>query len=260
MKNKIIIDPERILIAPFTDVDCENKKLNPIKDYQNNRFITLEEAVEPLRKIIPHLNQYIQEAKRNFNINSSDSLTIDESAALYLYTMDSGDQILSRLFNQALRCKYQTDLKTYWFKYLELIYSALSKLSSVSGYVYQGIPTEIKENYSKNKIITWWGITSCTPIPDNIVVSLLGKNSTLLNILVLNGKDISAYSCNKNRNEIVILPGTRLHVNDVSYNNNLGINEIDLEEIADDVLELDPVEHETALCTSKDEPFSKYKI
>ncbi|CAF2449842.1 unnamed protein product [Rotaria sp. Silwood2] len=161
------------------------------------------------------------------------------------------------MLNRVLRCQDQTDLKKYWFNYFELICSALNKLPSVKGHVFQGITSKIKDKYPKKKIITWWGITSCTQTPDDIVSSLLGEKSTLLNIKILNGKDISAYSCNSNETEIVLLPGTRLRVNDVSYNNNFNIDEIDLEEINDEILRSDILRLETKQHFTKDESFDK---
>ncbi|CAF4424738.1 unnamed protein product, partial [Rotaria sp. Silwood2] len=159
------------------------------------------------------------------------------------------------MLNRVLRCQDQTDLKKYWFNYFELICSALNKLPSVKGHVFQGITSKIKDKYPKKKIITWWGITSCTQTPDDIVSSLLGEKSTLLNIKILSGKDISAYSCNSNETEIVLLPGTRLRVNDVSYNNNFNIDEIDLEEINDEILRSDILRLETKQHFTKDESF-----
>ncbi|CAF4022697.1 unnamed protein product [Rotaria sp. Silwood2] len=225
------------LIHRFTDVDGESRALKPIQGYRNSRNITLEEALKPMRDAIPHLDDYIKQAKRHSNISSSNTLSIDESAAIYLYTMQLNDRSFSRMLNQALRYEDQTEVKNYWFNYLELIWSALNKLPSFRGDVYQGITRSIKENYPKKKIITWWGITSCTQTPDNIVSSLLGKNSTLLKIKILNGKDISAYSYNRNEIEIILLPGTRLRVNDVLYNSSLRIDEINLEEINDEMLQ-----------------------
>ncbi|CAF1252995.1 unnamed protein product [Rotaria sordida] len=245
-------DHRYTLIHRLTDVDCENRTLKPIKSYQNSRNITLEDALKPIRNAIPHLDDYIQKVKRRVNTSFSNSLTIDESAAIYLYTMQLNDISFSRMLNEALRYEDQTEVKNYWFNYLELILSALKKLPSIRGHVYQGVTRRIKENYPKKKIITWWGITSCTQTPDNLVSSLLDKKSTLLNIKILNGKDISTYSCKNNEIEIILLPGTRLRVNNVSYNVNLGIDEIDLEEINDEMLQLDTTSNHTKKRISKD--------
>ncbi|CAF1239342.1 unnamed protein product [Rotaria sordida] len=138
-----------------------------------------------------------------------------------------------------------------------LIWSALKKLPSIKDNVYQGTIRRIKEKYLKKQVFTWWGITSCTQIQDNIVSAIRDKNSTLLKIKILNGKDISAYSCESNENEIVLLPGTRLRVNNVSYNANFCIDEISLEEINDETLESITTLNQTKKCTVKDGPLDK---
>ncbi|CAF3853179.1 unnamed protein product [Rotaria sordida] len=245
------------LIIRLTDVDCENKASKSIEGYQNKSIATLEEALNPIKNIIPQLDDYIRRAKKRAHTTSSNVLTVDESAAIYLYTMQLNDQCFSRMLNRALRCEDQTDLKKYWFSYLGLICSALTKLPSVKGHVYQGVTSKTEKKYPKNEIITWWGITSCTQTPDNIVSSLSDEKLTLLNIKILNGKDISAYSCNSNETEIILLPGTRLRVNDVSYNTNFNIDEIDLEEIDDETLQSETIRQKTKHRISKDGSFDK---
>ncbi|CAF4091901.1 unnamed protein product, partial [Rotaria sordida] len=257
MKIKILIDHHYSLIHQLTDVDCEIKTLTPVKGYENNCNITLEETVESLRDGIAHLDDYVKQAKRRANTNPLYGLTIDESAAIYLYTMQLNDRSFSRMLNEALRYKDQTEVKHYWFNYLRLIWSALKKLPSIKGNVYQGITRRIKEKYLKKQVFTWWGITSCTQIQDNIVSAIRDKNSTLLKIKILNGKDISAYSCKSNENEIVLLPGIRLRVNNVSYNANFCIDEISLEEINDETLESITTLNQTKKCTVKDGPLDK---
>ncbi|CAF3321020.1 unnamed protein product [Rotaria sp. Silwood2] len=142
-------------IIRLTDVDCDNKQLTPIEGYQNSPIITLEEALNPLKDVISRLDEYIHHAKKCAKVDASNILNVDESAAIFLYTMHSDDTSFSRMFNTALRCEDRTDLKSYWFKYLQLIWSALKKLPSVKGHVYQGIATQIKEKYPKKKTNTW---------------------------------------------------------------------------------------------------------
>ncbi|CAF4060139.1 unnamed protein product, partial [Rotaria sordida] len=203
------------LIVRLTDVDCENKVLKLIDGYQNQRTITLEKALNPLRDHIRHLDDFIRYAKQRANMTSASTLTHDESAAIFLYTVHWNDTCFSRELNRALRSEDQTDLKR--------------------GHVYQGITRKIKEKYPKNKTITWSGVTSCTYSKDLLVPSLLGEKSTLLNIIIRNGKDISEYSCNSNETEIILLSGTRLRVTDVTNNTDLNMDEIDLEEITDEL-------------------------
>ncbi|CAF1298453.1 unnamed protein product [Rotaria magnacalcarata] len=224
------------VVDRLTDVDCENKAIKSIENHQKSLSVTLEEALDPVRSTIANWDENIRNAKLLAKRRSSNILNIDESAAIYLYTMQVNETSFSRILNQALRSDDQSIVNEYWLKYLQLLWQALKKLPSVRGHVFQCATTKIKEKYPKEQIITWWGITSCTQTPDEIVGSLLGKNLTLLNIKILNGKDISEYSCKSYETEIILLPGTRLRVNDVSKNVNLNIYEIDLEEIDDEIL------------------------
>ncbi|CAF4573936.1 unnamed protein product [Rotaria socialis] len=224
------------LVDRLTDVDCENKVIKPIENYQKRDSVTLEEALDPARNIVANLDENIRKAKLRANKSSRSILNIDESAAIYLYTMQVNETSFSRILNQALRSDDQRIVKEYWLKYLQLLWQALKKLPSVRGHVFQCATAKINEKYPKEQMITWWGITSCTQTPDEIVGSFLGKKLTLLNIKIINGKDISEYSCKSYETEIILLPGTRLRVKDLSKNFNLNIYEIDLEEIDDAIL------------------------
>lgn len=229
-----------------------------MEDYKNvSHSITLDEALKPLRVNIPQLDENIRKAKICAHASTSDVLDADQSAALYLYTMQVNDKSFSRLLNRTLRSENNNDLNKYWLNYIQLILSALKKLPAVKGHVYQGTTYNIKEKYPKGEIITWHGITSCTQIPDNIVNPMLGKNLTLLNLKILSGKDISAYSCNNYETEIVLLPGTRLRVMDVKKNTDLGIDEIHLEEVNDQILQLDAVRNVPTQRVSNDASLGK---
>lgn len=232
--------------------------MKPVEDYQKvGHSITLDEALTPLRSAITNLDEYVRKAKTRTRASTSSVLNEDQSAALYLYTMQIDDNSFSRLLNRALRSENNNELKKYWLNYLQLLLSAFNKLFTAKGYVYQGTSTNIKEKYPKGKIITWHGITSCTRMPDKIVNAMWGENLTLLNLKVHNGKDISAYSCSNNETEIVLLPGTRLRVMDVKKNIDLNIDQIDLEEVNDKILQIDAIRNLSTQRVSNDASLGK---
>ncbi|CAF1470104.1 unnamed protein product [Adineta ricciae] len=198
----------------YTDIKEEpiDKLLMPIDGYQDEPLVPLEESVSPVTHLFTNLAQYIWIAKRNCQ-KPLDDLTQDESAAIYLYTMQfPRDQSLYLILNRFLRTENR-DALTPWFKYLKLFLTALFKLQSVRATVWRGVRGEdLSDQYPTGHEFAWWGITSCTATPDVLEkTSFLGKTGvrTLFSIECLNGKSIKQHSYfSKTEEEIVLLPGT----------------------------------------------------
>ncbi|CAF1437460.1 unnamed protein product [Rotaria sp. Silwood1] len=72
----------------FADVDVLPKgMLSAIEGYQKMPLVTFEEAVKPLMKIVPEIERNVFIVKQNCQ-EPEDGLTIDESAAIMLYTYE----------------------------------------------------------------------------------------------------------------------------------------------------------------------------
>jgi hypothetical protein len=116
----------RLAYAPIAQ---EPKQLlKAIQGYEKEELVSLEEACEPLHRILDELHENIITAMKNSR-KPADGLSQDESASIHLYTMewDEPDQSLYAVLNRALRTPQRQILRP-WFKYLKLFLTALFKL------------------------------------------------------------------------------------------------------------------------------------
>jgi hypothetical protein len=180
---------------------------SPIYGYQHLPVLTLEQAIERIIPIIPSVEHYVAEAKKNCTKQSTE-LTLDESAAIYLYTMPI--PFFSKL-NDNLRAKDRNALKP-WFAFMKLLITALEKLPSLVSTIWRGVDGNVSSTFANNSEEIWWSINSCSKSPD-IVGKYIGTIGTIFAINALQGKDISAYSAVDVEEEVVLMPGTRLRVN-----------------------------------------------
>ncbi|CAF1435905.1 unnamed protein product [Didymodactylos carnosus] len=157
----------------FLDVICEPTKfLSPIKSYEKVKLVSLEEAVRPIEHLIDNIQGDVWVAKNNCK-KIQDGLTQHESAAIYLYTMES---IYGEL-NQALRDKNRQ--------------------------------TDLSAQFTESETFVWWGLSSCT-ISLSVLLKeqFLGKTGvrTLFNVECMNGKAIKNHSHYQSENEVLLLP------------------------------------------------------
>ncbi|CAF0742866.1 unnamed protein product [Adineta steineri] len=200
--------------------DDPSKVLEPIWGYAHLPLVPLEEACKSLHNIISRLEPHIWVALENSK-NPSDNLTQDESAAIYLYTMewDSSDVkpigSLYRHLNHALKQTDRSNLKP-WFKYLKLLLTALAKIPiSHHSVIWRGVHRDYSAVYIPGTRVTWWPFSSCTTslnvLESDLYLGNVGKR-TLFSIEPLNGRTIRAHSRFKTEDEIILLPGTYLEV------------------------------------------------
>ena len=216
----------------FSDVNGHNKNLTPVYGYLSSALVPLEMALERVMLLIGNLERYILVSKRQCHYPSEHGLTRDESAAVYIYSMDWGEQSLYRVLNQALRDENRQTIIP-WFGYLKLLDTALEKLPTYTGNTWRGICSDISTNFAKGQALTWWGVTSCSTSVD-VVKSFLKANSTLFLIEAFHGKHISGYSTYPNENEVILRPGTRLNVASGALNHDGGLHVVHLKELVDD--------------------------
>ncbi|CAF4819790.1 unnamed protein product [Rotaria sp. Silwood2] len=78
-------------------------------------------------------------------------LTVDEAAAIYLYTMlrSKEDQTVPIQLNKALRSRAQSQLIP-WFSYLQLLTTAINKLPSVKGTIWRCAQGDITTAYEND--------------------------------------------------------------------------------------------------------------
>jgi hypothetical protein len=126
--------------------------------------------------------------------------------------MEWGDTSLYRVLNKALRSENRQALKI-WFPYLKLFDTALDKLPTVKEVVWRGVNLDIGKRYTKDQLLKWWSVNSCSSSV-TVIKNFLGndKNSTLFLIEAVNGKKISGYTVYENEDEIILPMGTQFRV------------------------------------------------
>ncbi|CAF3917995.1 unnamed protein product [Rotaria sp. Silwood1] len=126
--------------------------------------------------------------------------------------MEWGDTTLYRVLNGALRSENRQEVKV-WFPYLKLFDTALDALPTAKEAVWRGVPLDIGKNFTKNQIVTWWSVNSCSSSV-NVIKDFLGnkKNSTLFMIEALNGKKVSGYTEYETEDEVILRMGSQFRV------------------------------------------------
>jgi hypothetical protein len=194
-------------LSELQDANC-----SPIDGYQHLPVLTIEEATESIIPLVPGVVEYVSQAKKKCNRNST-LLTRDESAAIYFYSMSIP---FFRRLNEELRAKDRHALKP-WFAFLKLFITALEKLPSIKGTVWRGVPGDARSVFVDNYVQTWWSVNSCSLALD-VVQVYLGETGTVFSIDVSHAKDISAFSAFPEEQEVVLIPGTCVRAQSQSLN------------------------------------------
>lgn len=190
-----------------------------IEGYEKEPVVSLEEALGPFHGEIDQLPERIKEAKTKCYYPSKHQLTRDESAAIYIHSMNWKKTCVYDKLQAALKSGNQAEAKR-WFKFLKLYKSALDKLPEAKGNVWQG--TAYDEQ--KKKLLTsdeqplYVGMGSCSP-SDKALKKQLEKDSIGKKILVgygpfVKAKDVTGYTAG-DQEEFVIFPGSKLAKADV---------------------------------------------
>ncbi|CAF3730844.1 unnamed protein product [Rotaria socialis] len=190
------------------------RRLTPLGGYAHLPLVTLEEAVGHLDLVVPKI-QHMAYIAKEYAANLNDELSIDQSAAIVLYTLEWLPHETSFFFilNKTLRLENRNAL-TPWLHYLKLLFTALWHLPTKKGTVYRGT-RDLQTIFRKGQRITWWCFTSCTTVADTLQSDQLcgtSGNRTIFNIDCYSAKDIKHHSYFKSENEVLLLPGTEFIV------------------------------------------------
>jgi hypothetical protein len=210
------------MLSRYFDEDEPINIISGIDTYWHSPLVSLESATRSLLDIIPNIGDLVTRAKMNC-FKSPHGLTHDESAAIYLYTMELGNRSVYKVLNRVLRANNNINALP-WFSYLKLLATGIKKLPSYAGNVWRAVDGDVAKCYKKNTTVRWWAFTSCTKsisilkqfVPKN------GNDGTIFMIECVTGKDISAYSFYTKEDEIILMSGTMLLAMDES----LPMNEI----------------------------------
>ncbi|CAM4957736.1 unnamed protein product [Rotaria socialis] len=219
----------------FVAIDASLKNVSPIHGYESESLVSIEEALKDVESLINDLPSRIKVAREKCHFPSEHGLTQDESASIYIYTMEWGNSSLYRVLNKALRSKKRQALKT-WFPYLKLFDVALNKLPGAKEVVWRGVPLDIGKDFIKNQTLTWWSINSCSSSVD-VIKGFLGvdKKSTLFLIETCNGRKISGYTAHADEDEMILPIGSKFRVKSNSLDQSYGSHVVHLIEIDDKI-------------------------
>lgn len=221
----------------FTNVDKTPTRLPPVYGFYNHPLLPLPEALAPILTRITGLDRFIRIAINECHFPSEHGLTRDESASIYIYTMEWGEQSVYRILNIELQISDRSVLAP-WHGYLRLFDTALQKLPSLQTIMWRGINLDISENYKKGVETTWWNFSSCSTAM-SAVKDFLGSTSTLMTIEAKNAKSITVYSNSPREQEVILPLGTRVWVvSDTLKHSSMSF--IHLQELSDE-MEITPM-------------------
>ncbi|CAF2988147.1 unnamed protein product, partial [Rotaria sp. Silwood2] len=204
---------EEINPAITNVVNDFEKSLSPTSGYVEEPLLPLVKACAPLKDILHDLSKYVQLALNETPEEPPDDLTIDESAAIRLYTIewDKPHRSLYSMLNHTLKTGTREDVRPY-FKYLKLFLTAVVKLPCLpSSTVWRGITKNLSAEFPPGTLVTWWPLLSCTTsltVLENTMYLGNSGNRTLFSVEVINGRTIRAHSHFVTEDEVLLLPGT----------------------------------------------------
>ncbi|CAF3989888.1 unnamed protein product [Rotaria sp. Silwood2] len=197
----------------FLDINEEPDKplpSLPISITRRKQIKSLCECVEPILNL-KLVEDLLNKVTYSLEIckNPKDGLTQDQSAALYLYSLQTS---FYTKFNGALRDEDRTKLIPF-YDYYRLFMSALNKLPSIQDNVWRGVTANLNDQYRPGTIHIWHAASSCS---DQVQVTDAfldkKKHRTLFNIKCYNGKTIKNHSRYPNESETILPPGTCIRV------------------------------------------------
>ena len=186
--------------------NCQDENYCPIYAYRNLTVTTLDEAIKNVVFYVPGVKVFVEKAKKDC-YQTNTQLTLDESAAIYLYTMPTSFH--SKL-NDTLRAGDRQQLEP-WLAFLKLFIVALGKLPSLATIVWRGVSSDISSDFIDNPVQTWWTVNSCSRNL-KVVESFLDELGTVFCIETMYGKDIANYSAFPEEEEILLMPSTRVRL------------------------------------------------
>jgi hypothetical protein len=190
---------------------------DPIVEYADVPLLPLFKACAPLSNIIHNLSHYVQVALNETPEEPPDGLTIDESAAIRLYTIEweESERSLYSMLNHTLKKDDREHLRPY-FKYMKLLLTALVKLPCVPpSTIWRGVTKNVSAEFRSGIPVTWWAFSSCTTaltvLENNMYLGNTGSR-TLFSVEAINSRAVRAHSHFDTEDEILLLPGTHMVV------------------------------------------------
>jgi uracil DNA glycosylase len=173
---------------------------------------SLADATRDLERALPGLARLVAHTLGYADRQAAAGLSRDEIAALHLYTLASA---FYKQLNAALRAPDRRAITPYR-AYLRLFLSALARLPRTNTPLYRGVARDLRRDYAEGRVITWWGVSSCTPKIE-VARAFLGANGrrVLFEVHAHRAVSIRRFSAYTQEEELVLAPGTPLRVDRV---------------------------------------------
>jgi hypothetical protein len=198
----------------MNDIDAD---LGPVIGYAEEPLLPLAEACAPLIDIIHDMLVYVQMALDETPAEPPDGLTIDESAAIRLYTIEWArpHRSLYSMLNRTLKKDSREHLRPY-FRYMKLFLTALVKIPCIpQSTVWRGVTKNASAEFPPGTPVTWWAFSSCTTeltvLESNMYLGNAGSR-TLFSVEAINARSVRAHSYFDTEDEVLLPPGTHMIV------------------------------------------------
>ena len=199
----------------FSDIAGEPmQRLAPLRVFENEALVSLEEATEPLTEPVPEIKHMVYNIRQS-KIKAKNGLTTDESSSIALYSMEWNppEESFYIVLNKSLRDLSRRKLRP-WFKFLRLFFTALSKLPPAKQrIIFRGVKLNLGDQYKEGERIVWWGFSSCTKtlgVLENEEFVGTSGTRTLFTIESDTGKDIREHSFLPKEDEILLFAWSRI--------------------------------------------------
>jgi hypothetical protein len=245
-KNRRVVesDTEKQNLRTTNIINNIKPDMDPIIGYAKEPLLPLSKACAPLSPIIHNLSFYVQLALEETPEHPPDGLTVDESAAIRLYTIEweGSHRSLYSMLNHTLKKDTRENLRPY-HKYLKLFLTAIVKLPCLPQLtVWRGVTKDLSSEFLPGTQITWWPFSSCTTelmvLEKNIYLGTSG-NRTLFSVEAINSRTIRAHSHFITEDEILLLPGTHMVVQS-KFSPAPDLHVVHLKQIQPEVMLLEP--------------------
>lgn len=203
-------------------------------------------------KLLEILEQVLTFAKYKKESNANCKLSVNEIAAIALYTADFAKDDKTKfnfytILNKALASPERDEDIRPFIMYIWLLLNALKKCPQVppGTLIYRGAKTLLGEGYSKGRVITWYQFASCcdsAELEESEKFSGLGGPRTFFSVELTTNRArlISQYSMQMSEMEVILPPNSRFLVLGKEHSDGL-VSAVDLKELPsmDPILDFD---------------------
>ncbi|NBE83347.1 ADP-ribosyltransferase domain-containing protein [Micromonospora rubida] len=222
----------KLYLDRLASVKDEGLVLPAITGVFDTPLMDFREAAAPVAKLLSGLDWHVEKSRQFGEMQvdgGADDLSVDEVAALYLYTCESA---FYRQINATLRNPDRSRILPY-LPYLRLLFSAVSRLPARKEPLWRGVSLDLRAQYPLGQTVTWWGVSSCTS-KLSVAQAFLGSRGkrTLFEVLPVRAVGIRRFSAFTGEEEFILAPGTQLEVTDVRAERN-GLCTVRLTELAE---------------------------